>query len=65
VCSSDLPPPPPCPPAARKKKAPGEGGAVAAGPRPTEQTDPPTVPVKDLFPSGQFPEGEWQSYNEE
>ena len=22
------------------------------------QTDPPTVPVKDLFPSGQFPEGQ-------
>ncbi|CAD7699004.1 unnamed protein product [Ostreobium quekettii] len=26
------------------------------------QTDPPTIPVKDLFVDGKFPEGEWQSY---
>ena len=29
---------------------------------PTEQTDPPTVPVRLLFPRGTYPEGEWQSY---
>eukprot|EP00803_Ostreobium_quekettii_P002597 evm.model.scf_2072.1 EVM.evm.TU.scf_2072.1 scf_2072:22167-28285(-) len=26
------------------------------------QTDPPSIAIKDLFPSGRFPEGEWQSY---
>ncbi|KAI5071664.1 hypothetical protein GOP47_0013915 [Adiantum capillus-veneris] len=29
---------------------------------PLEQTDPPSIPVKDLFPSGDFPEGEVQEY---
>ena len=29
------------------------------------QTDPPTVPVADLFPGGVAPEGEWQSYKDE
>ena len=27
-----------------------------------EQTDPPSIPIKDLFPQGDFPEGEIQSY---
>ncbi|PRW56403.1 methionine aminopeptidase 2B-like [Chlorella sorokiniana] len=44
----------------KKKKAGGGGGAA-----PTQQTVPPTVPVKQLFPSGVFPEGEWQSYKED
>merc|ERR1719491_2721646 len=34
----------------KKKNKKKKGAAV--------QTDPPTVPVKDLFPSGQFPVGQ-------
>lgn len=30
-----------------------------------QQTEPPSVPVADFFPSGVFPEGEWQSYKNE
>jgi hypothetical protein len=30
-----------------------------------EQTDPPSIPVIDLFPSGEFPEGEIQQYKDE
>jgi len=33
--------------------------------RPTKQTEPPSVPVRLLFPSGKFPEGEWQSYKDD
>lgn len=29
------------------------------------QTDPPSIPVAELFPEGDFPEGEWQSYKDE
>ncbi|KAG2313106.1 hypothetical protein Bca52824_024663 [Brassica carinata] len=29
------------------------------------QTDPPTIPVVNLFPSGDFPEGEIQQYKDE
>ena len=36
----------------KKKKSKKKKGAPAV------QTDPPTVAVKDLFPSGQFPEGQ-------
>ena len=32
---------------------------------PTKQTEPPSVPVRLLFPSGKFPEGEWQSYKDD
>ncbi|KAF3788939.1 Methionine aminopeptidase 2A [Nymphaea thermarum] len=32
---------------------------------PLEQTDPPSIPVADLFPSGDFPEGEIQQYKDE
>jgi len=39
--------------ASSKKKKPNKKKKGAA-----VQTDPPTVPVKDLFPSGQFPEGQ-------
>ncbi|KAI7839261.1 hypothetical protein COHA_006959 [Chlorella ohadii] len=46
----------------KKKKSGGGGGGGAA---PTQQTVPPTVPVKQLFTSGIFPEGEWQSYKED
>ena len=31
----------------------------------TQQTDPPSVPVRVLFPSGKYPEGEWQSYKQD
>ncbi|KAL0786281.1 hypothetical protein Bca101_002527 [Brassica carinata] len=30
-----------------------------------QQTDPPSIPVIDLFPSGEFPEGEIQEYKDE
>ncbi|MCI12243.1 methionine aminopeptidase 2B-like protein, partial [Trifolium medium] len=32
---------------------------------PIEQTDPPSIPVLDLYPSGNFPEGEIQQYKDE
>lgn len=32
---------------------------------PREQTEPPSIPVKQLFPGGVYPEGEWQSYRED
>lgn len=32
---------------------------------PAQQTEPPTVPVWDLFPDKIFPEGERQSYKDE
>jgi methionyl aminopeptidase len=30
-----------------------------------QQTDPPSIPVLELFPSGDFPQGEIQQYNDE
>ena len=30
-----------------------------------EQTDPPSIPVADLFRGRPFPEGEWQQYQDE
>ncbi len=30
-----------------------------------EQTSPPTIPVRLLFPDGKYPEGEWQSYKDD
>jgi len=32
---------------------------------PLQQTDPPSIPVDELFPSGEFPEGEIQQYKDE
>ncbi|GAU14950.1 hypothetical protein TSUD_47440, partial [Trifolium subterraneum] len=32
---------------------------------PIEQTDPPSIPVLDLYPSGNFPEGEIQQYKDD
>lgn len=29
------------------------------------QTDPPSIPIQELFPSGDFPEGEIQQYKDE
>lgn len=44
-----------------KKKADSSTAPLAA----VEQTEPPSVPVRQFFPSGQFPEGEWQSYKDD
>ncbi|CAM6089165.1 unnamed protein product [Calypogeia fissa] len=30
-----------------------------------QQTDPPSIPVRDLFPNGEFPEGEIQHYKDD
>ena len=30
-----------------------------------QQTDPPTVPISQLFPNGDFPEGQIMSYKDE
>ncbi|CAN0922902.1 Methionine aminopeptidase 2B [Linum grandiflorum] len=32
---------------------------------PPQQTDPPSIPVADLFPSGEFPEGAIQQYKDD
>lgn len=43
---------------AKKKKKKKQ----ATGPK---QTEPPSVPIAKFFPSGVYPAGEWQSYNDE
>ena len=43
----------------KKKKKKASSGA------PTQQTDPPSIPVSKLFPDGRYPEGEWQSYKDD
>lgn len=45
-----------------KKKKKNKKGK---GKKATVQTEPPSIPVADFFPDGQFPEGEWQSYKED
>lgn len=47
-----------------KKKKGGAGGAGGAGGSKT-QTSPPRVPISDLFPNGQYPEGEICEYRNE
>jgi methionyl aminopeptidase len=42
-----------------------EGGATNTEAVPTAQTEPPTVPVRLLYPSGQYPEGEIQPYHQD
>uniref|UniRef100_A0A0D9VTE9 Methionine aminopeptidase 2 n=2 Tax=Leersia perrieri TaxID=77586 RepID=A0A0D9VTE9_9ORYZ len=32
---------------------------------PLQQTDPPSIPIDELFPSGEFPEGEIQQYKDD
>jgi len=39
-----------------------KGSGSAATSTATRQTSPPSVPVRLLFPSGIYPEGEWQPY---
>jgi methionyl aminopeptidase len=46
--------------AASAKKLNTKGTATT-----NKQTDPPTVPVRLLYPSGIYPEGEWQPYNDD
>eukprot|EP00976_Prorocentrum_cordatum_P094954 1189992-Prorocentrum_minimum.AAC.1 len=41
----------------KKKKKKGGGGL--------KQTDPPTIPISKFFPSGKYPEGEIQQYNDD
>lgn len=36
-----------------------------AGKVPEKQTEPPSIPVRRFFPSGQYPEGELQDYKDE
>lgn len=36
-----------------------------AGMNTKQQTDPPSIPIAELFPKGIFPEGERQSYSNE
>ena len=38
---------------------------LPAGKKAKQQTDPPSIPVSQLYTNGNFPEGEWQSYKEE
>lgn len=49
----------------KKKKKSKKKKAPAVGEVPTEQTTPPSVPLKLLFQEKPFPEGEIQSYKED
>ncbi|XP_044345863.1 methionine aminopeptidase 2B-like [Triticum aestivum] len=48
--------------AAKKKK---KKSMAKKKKNPLQQTDPPSVPVDELFPSGDFPEGEIQQYKDD
>ncbi|KAJ6396508.1 hypothetical protein OIU77_021522 [Salix suchowensis] len=48
--------------AAKKKKKKNKSKKKKESPK---QTDPPSIPVVDLFPSGEFPEGEIQQYKDD
>lgn len=43
----------------KRNRKKGGGGATASGP---VQTDPPTIPIVELFPDQVFPVGEVQEY---
>ena len=45
-----------------EKEAAAAGGGGGGGGGPLTQTDPPTIPVRQLFPDGNFPAGEEQDY---
>ena len=56
----------------KKKKSGGGGGGGGAGDGSAannggapQQTEPPSVPVSEFFPDGQYPEGEWQDFTSE
>ena len=38
---------------------------LPAGKKAKQQTDPPSIPLSQLYTGGTFPEGEWQSYKQE
>ncbi|KAK8373327.1 hypothetical protein O3P69_014948 [Scylla paramamosain] len=42
----------------KKKKGGAGGGGGGGGKGELKQTDPPTIPIVDLFPDGNLPEGE-------
>jgi len=48
----------------KKKKKTGGGGGQTATAAPTQQTDPPTVPITALFPNEDYPLGEICEYQE-
>uniref|UniRef100_A0A0E0FEI0 Methionine aminopeptidase 2 n=1 Tax=Oryza meridionalis TaxID=40149 RepID=A0A0E0FEI0_9ORYZ len=48
--------------AAKKKKKKSKSKKKKG---PLQQTDPPSVPIDELFPSGDFPEGEIQQYKDD
>ncbi|CAD6245790.1 unnamed protein product [Miscanthus lutarioriparius] len=50
------------PEAAKKKKKKNKSKKKKG---PLQQTDPPSIPVDELFPSGEFPEGEIQQYKDD
>uniref|UniRef100_A0A8R7V6P9 Peptidase M24 domain-containing protein n=1 Tax=Triticum urartu TaxID=4572 RepID=A0A8R7V6P9_TRIUA len=72
-------PPPPADDDDAQVDGPSEGGAGASAAAkkkkkkskakkkkdPLQQTDPPSIPVDELFPSGDFPEGEIQEYKDD
>lgn len=51
----------------KKKKKPKKKDAedVASKAKAGEQTTPPSIPIKQLYQNGIFPEGEWQSYKDD
>ncbi|GER42808.1 methionine aminopeptidase 2 [Striga asiatica] len=49
--------------AAKKKKK--KKSKTKKKKEPLQQTDPPSIPVGELFPSGEFPEGEIQQYKDD
>lgn len=42
--------------------APAQSSKSGSSAKVLQQTDPPTIPVSQLFQDGVYPEGEWQSY---
>uniref|UniRef100_J3NF71 Methionine aminopeptidase 2 n=2 Tax=Oryza brachyantha TaxID=4533 RepID=J3NF71_ORYBR len=48
--------------AAKKKKKKSKSKKKKG---PPQQTDPPSIPIDELFPSGDFPEGEIQQYKDD
>ncbi|EAY83984.1 hypothetical protein OsI_39210 [Oryza sativa Indica Group] len=48
--------------AAKKKKKKSKSKKKKG---PLQQTDPPSIPIDELFPSGDFPEGEIQQYKDD
>ena len=46
----------------KKKKKTGGGGGGGNVSDGTKQTDPPTIPISELYPDGNFPVGEEVEY---